>query len=53
VGATANGVPLKELDQVIMVLREPSSITRRTFDQACAQAAVNHGCCWSWTAAKR
>ena len=24
-----------------MVLREPSSITRRTFDQACAQAAVN------------
>jgi aminoethylphosphonate catabolism LysR family transcriptional regulator len=34
-------VRLKELDQVIMVLREPSSITRRTFDQACAQAAVN------------
>ena len=32
---------LKELDQVIMVLREPSSITRRTFDEACAQAKVN------------
>ncbi|MEK1841536.1 MAG: LysR substrate-binding domain-containing protein, partial [Pseudomonas sp.] len=32
---------LKELDQVIMVLREPSSITRRTFDEACAQARVN------------
>ncbi|PMQ07720.1 HTH-type transcriptional regulator CysL [Pseudomonas sp. AD21] len=37
----AGEVQLKELDQVIMVLREPSSITRRTFDQACAQAAVN------------
>ncbi|MGP6428885.1 MULTISPECIES: LysR substrate-binding domain-containing protein [unclassified Pseudomonas] len=40
--ATRSGeVRLKELDQVIMVLREPSSITRRTFDQACAQASVN------------
>ncbi|WIE48539.1 LysR substrate-binding domain-containing protein [Pseudomonas sp. GM17] len=35
------GVRLERLDQVIMVLREPSSITRRTFDQACAQAGVN------------
>ena len=35
------GVPLKALDQVIMVLREPGSITRRTFDQACAHAMVN------------
>jgi DNA-binding transcriptional LysR family regulator len=24
-----------------MVLREPSSITRRTFDQACSQAGIN------------
>ena len=32
----SKGVPLKALDQVIMVLREPSSITRRTFDEACA-----------------
>ncbi|WP_433898108.1 LysR substrate-binding domain-containing protein [Pseudomonas sp. PSE1(2024)] len=40
--ATRSGeVRLKELDQVIMVLREPSSITRRTFDQACAQASVS------------
>ena len=34
------GVPLKDLDQVIMVLREPSSITRRTFDDACMAANV-------------
>lgn len=34
------GVPLEALDQVIMVLREPGSITRRTFDAACAQATV-------------
>ncbi len=33
-------VKLKELDQVIMVLREPTSITRRTFDQACMQASI-------------
>ncbi|EJM64161.1 aminoethylphosphonate catabolism associated LysR family transcriptional regulator [Pseudomonas sp. GM50] len=37
----SKGVQLKDLDQVIMVLREPSSITRRTFDEACAQARVN------------
>ncbi|MEX3777439.1 LysR substrate-binding domain-containing protein [Pseudomonas sp. MYb118] len=36
----ARGVPLAALDQVIMVLREPGSITRRTFDTACAQASV-------------
>ncbi|AZD93610.1 MULTISPECIES: LysR substrate-binding domain-containing protein [Pseudomonas] len=35
------GVQLERLDQVIMVLREPSSITRRTFDAACAQAGIN------------
>ncbi|WP_439855050.1 LysR substrate-binding domain-containing protein [Pseudomonas yamanorum] len=34
------GIRLEQLDQVIMVLREPSSITRRTFDDACAQAGV-------------
>lgn len=39
--ATASSVKLKALDQVIMVLREPSSITRRTFDQACATASVH------------
>ncbi|MCU1733298.1 MULTISPECIES: LysR substrate-binding domain-containing protein [unclassified Pseudomonas] len=33
-------LPLAELDRQIMVLREPSSITRRTFDQACAAASV-------------
>lgn len=38
--ATSADVKLKELDQVIMVLREPTSITRRTFDQACAQASI-------------
>jgi len=37
----SKGVPLKALDQVIMVLREPSSITRRTFDEACATASVS------------
>jgi len=31
---------LAQLDQQIMVLRERHSITRRTFDQACAQAGV-------------
>ncbi len=35
------GVAIQQLDQVIMVLREPSSITRRTFDQACVQARVS------------
>jgi len=39
--AEPQGIALERLDQVIMVLREPGSITRRTFDQACAQAAVN------------
>ncbi|WP_110972637.1 LysR substrate-binding domain-containing protein [Pseudomonas huaxiensis] len=33
-------LPLAELDRQIMVLREPSSITRRTFDQACAEAGI-------------
>ena len=37
----ATEVKLKELDQVIMVLREPSSITRRTFDLACTQASIH------------
>lgn len=31
---------LAELDQQVMVMREPSSITRITFDRACAEAAV-------------
>ncbi|MGG5291113.1 LysR substrate-binding domain-containing protein [Pseudomonas shirazensis] len=31
---------LEALDKQIMVLREPSSITRRTFDQACLRAGV-------------
>lgn len=39
--ARPEGVLLEQLDQVIMVLREPSSTTRRTFDQACALAQVN------------
>ncbi|AIG01746.1 HTH-type transcriptional regulator CysL [Pseudomonas fluorescens] len=34
------GIGLEQLDQVIMVLREPSSITRRTFDDACTKAGV-------------
>lgn len=33
-------LPIGELDRQIMVLREPTSITRRTFDQACHQAQV-------------
>lgn len=33
-------LPLAELHQQIMVLREPSSTTRRTFDKACSKAAV-------------
>ncbi|WP_198919114.1 LysR substrate-binding domain-containing protein [Pseudomonas chlororaphis] len=39
--AEPEGVRLERLDQVIMVLREPSSITRRTFDAACAQVGIN------------
>jgi DNA-binding transcriptional LysR family regulator len=38
--ARSGEVKLEELDQVIMVLREPGSITRRTFDKACAQASI-------------
>ncbi|MDZ3990893.1 LysR substrate-binding domain-containing protein [Pseudomonas sp. Teo4] len=37
----AGELALSELDKQIMVLREPSSITRRTFDQACAAAQVH------------
>jgi len=36
----AGELPLSELDQQIMVLREPDSITRRTFDAACSTASV-------------
>jgi aminoethylphosphonate catabolism LysR family transcriptional regulator len=38
--AEPEGIAIEQLDQVIMVLREPSSITRRTFDGACALAKV-------------
>ncbi|WP_300635499.1 LysR substrate-binding domain-containing protein [Pseudomonas sp.] len=38
--AQAKGIPLARLDEVIMVLREPGSITRRTFDDACLAANV-------------
>jgi aminoethylphosphonate catabolism LysR family transcriptional regulator len=34
------GIELAQLNEVIMVLREPSSITRRTFDDACLAAQV-------------
>ncbi|WP_242626941.1 LysR substrate-binding domain-containing protein, partial [Pseudomonas antarctica] len=34
------GIRLDQLNDVIMVLREPSSITRRTFDDACREAKV-------------
>ena len=33
-------MPLADPDRQIMVLREPSSMTRRTFDQACTAAKV-------------
>lgn len=33
-------IDINQLDQQIMVLREPSSITRRTFDKACERAGV-------------
>ncbi|MCF5511708.1 LysR substrate-binding domain-containing protein, partial [Pseudomonas sp. PA-3-6H] len=36
----ASGIELAQLHEVIMVLREPSSITRRTFDDACLAANV-------------
>jgi len=39
--AEPEGIRLAQLHQVIMVLREPGSITRRTFDEACAQAGVS------------
>ncbi|MCK3831101.1 LysR substrate-binding domain-containing protein [Pseudomonas fluorescens] len=35
-----DGIELAQLHEVIMVLREPSSITRRTFDDACMAANV-------------
>lgn len=37
----AQALSIGELDRQIMVLREPSSITRRTFDQACGQAGIH------------
>ncbi|MEG8236096.1 LysR substrate-binding domain-containing protein [Pseudomonas orientalis] len=36
----AEGVALSALNEEIMVLREPGSITRRTFDEACLAAGV-------------
>jgi len=39
--ALSGGVEMAQLDQVIMVLREPASTTRRTFDLACEQAGVS------------
>jgi LysR family transcriptional regulator, transcriptional activator of the cysJI operon len=33
-------IALASLHQQIMVLREPTSITRRTFDEACGLAAI-------------
>lgn len=33
-------IGLAQLDQQVMVMREPGSITRRTFDQACTLAGV-------------
>lgn len=36
-----DGIDIALLDQVIMVMREPSSTTRRTFDEACAQSGVS------------
>ncbi|AUF95814.1 LysR family transcriptional regulator [Pseudomonas sp. 02C 26] len=38
--SAAQALPLEALDKQIMVLREPTSITRRTFDRACAQAGL-------------
>ncbi|TFY90296.1 LysR family transcriptional regulator [Pseudomonas kairouanensis] len=35
-----DGIHLAQLHEQIMVLREPGSITRRTFDQACEAAGV-------------
>ncbi|GBL55043.1 putative transcriptional regulator [Pseudomonas citronellolis] len=36
----SESIPLAELDQQIMVLREPDSITRRTFDRACGALPI-------------
>ncbi|MBY8928650.1 LysR family transcriptional regulator [Pseudomonas sp. Wu6] len=36
----AEGIALSGLNEEIMVLREPGSITRRTFDEACLAAGV-------------
>ncbi|MGU3537348.1 LysR substrate-binding domain-containing protein [Methylobacterium sp. A54F] len=38
--ADAAEIPLPHLDRVAMVLREPNSVTRRTFDRACAAARI-------------
>jgi len=38
-GETA--IPIERMDRQIMVLREATSTTRRTFDKACSQAAVS------------
>ena len=39
--AQVQGIGLDQLNDVIMVLREPGSITRRTFDDACVAADVH------------
>ncbi|TFY93618.1 LysR family transcriptional regulator [Pseudomonas nabeulensis] len=36
----SEGIQLEQLNEVIMVLREPTSTTRRTFDEACLAADV-------------
>ncbi|WP_248731749.1 LysR substrate-binding domain-containing protein [Pseudomonas sp. MWU13-2517] len=36
----SGGIALEQLNEVIMVLREPGSITRRTFDDACQARGV-------------
>lgn len=38
--ALKQGIDIAQMDNVIMVLREPTSITRRTFDLACKTAGV-------------
>ena len=49
----SEGVPLEELDQQIMVLREPGSITAAPSTAPAPARACSRGCCWSWTAGKR
>lgn len=39
--AVRDEIPIEYLHQQIMVLREPTSITRRTFDEACAASQVS------------